>query len=202
MSKVPPPKIVDGDMAALLFVQAVGERRGGRLVDQPQDFETRNFAGIFGGLALRVVEIRGHGDYGAIHGLAEVSFGPVLKFTKDECGNLRRGEGFVAEPDADYVLARRIDAKRKELQFILNVRDAAAHQALHGVNAALGLREQAAARRFTDDDATVGIDADDGGAERRCHSARNALRLTRLRITYATRLLVVPRSIPTISSHV
>ena len=64
-------EIVDGDAAALLFVQAVGKRRGGRLVDEAQDFEAGDFAGVLGGLALRVVEIGGDGDDGAVDRFAE-----------------------------------------------------------------------------------------------------------------------------------
>jgi hypothetical protein len=55
-------EIVDGYAAALLFVQAVGERRGGRLIHQAQDFEAGEATGVARGLPLRVVEIGGHGD--------------------------------------------------------------------------------------------------------------------------------------------
>ena len=55
-------EIVDGDDAVLLLVEAVGERRGRRLIDQAQNFESGDAAGVFGGLALRVVEVRGNGD--------------------------------------------------------------------------------------------------------------------------------------------
>ena len=141
-------EIVDRDVAALLFVQAVSERGGGRLVDEAQDFEAGDAAGVFGGLALGVVEIGGHGDDRAIDRFAEVSFGPILQFAQDERGNFRRGKNFVAKHDADDVLALRVDAKREEFQFVLHVGGAAAHQALHGIDGAFGLREQAAARRL------------------------------------------------------
>ncbi len=59
-------EIVDGDFAALLLVQAVGERCGGRLVHEAQNFEAGDSSRIFRGLALRVVEIRGDGDHRAI----------------------------------------------------------------------------------------------------------------------------------------
>ena len=98
-------EIVDRDAAALLFVQAIGQRRGRGLVDQTKHFEARDVAGVFGGLALGIVEVCGYGDDRAVDGLAEERFGPILQFAQDEGGNLRRSEEFVAEPDANDVLA-------------------------------------------------------------------------------------------------
>src|SRR6267142_2917834 len=96
-------EIVDGNFAALLFVQAVGQRRGSRLVDETENFQTGDFASVFGGLALRVVEIRRHGDDGAIDGFAEERFRPVFQFAQNECRNFRRSEDFVAQHHANYV---------------------------------------------------------------------------------------------------
>src|SRR5438309_1246492 len=95
-------KIVHGDFTALLFVQAVGERRGGGLVDEAENFEAGNFASVLGGLALGIVEIGRNGDDGAVDGFAKVGFGPVFQFAEDESRNLRWRENFFAEHDADH----------------------------------------------------------------------------------------------------
>ena len=85
-------------------MQTVGKCGGGRLIDEAQNFEASNFAGVFGGLALRVIEIRRDGDDSAIDGFTEEGFGPVFQFAQNECGNFRRSEDFVAQHHANYVL--------------------------------------------------------------------------------------------------
>ena len=55
-----------------LLVEAVGQRGGGRLVDDAQHFKPGDAAGVFGGLALRVVKIRGDGDDRLSHLLAQI----------------------------------------------------------------------------------------------------------------------------------
>src|SRR5271167_1989226 len=57
--------------AALLFVQPIGERRGGWFIDQAENFEAGDFAGVFRGLALGVVKIGGDSDNGAVDGFAK-----------------------------------------------------------------------------------------------------------------------------------
>ena len=69
-------QVIDRDFGVLLqLVQAVGQRRRGRLVDDALDGESGQFAGLLGGVALGVVEIGGHGDDRAGDRLAEGRFG-------------------------------------------------------------------------------------------------------------------------------
>ena len=51
-------EIVDGDGFVLLLVETVGQRGRRRLVDDAHDFQAGDLAGVLGGLALRVVEVR------------------------------------------------------------------------------------------------------------------------------------------------
>src|SRR6267142_713483 len=98
-------EIVDGDFAALCFMQAVGERRGSRLVDEPQNFQAGNLAGILRGLTLRIVKIRRYCDDRAVDGFTKMGLSPVFQFAQNERRNFQRSENFVAENHADDVLA-------------------------------------------------------------------------------------------------
>ena len=107
-------EIVDRNVAALLFMQPISKRRRSRLVDQAQNFQTSELSGVFGRLALRIVEIGGHGNNRAIDAFAEIGFRPIFQFAQNERGNFRRREKLVAEANANDVFARRIDAERKQ----------------------------------------------------------------------------------------
>ena len=52
-------EVVDGNGFVLLLVKPVGQRRGRGLIHDAQNFETRDFAGIFGRLALASLKYAG-----------------------------------------------------------------------------------------------------------------------------------------------
>ena len=52
-------EVVDGDGALFGAVEAIGQRGGGGLVDQAENFKAGHAARVFGGLALGVVEVGG-----------------------------------------------------------------------------------------------------------------------------------------------
>lgn len=66
-------------LVLLALVEAVGERRGGGLVDDAQDVEARDLTGLLCGLALGVVEVGGDGDDRVGDGLTEVGLGVALE---------------------------------------------------------------------------------------------------------------------------
>ena len=55
-------QVEDGDLLVLLLVEAVGQGGRGRLVDDAQDVQSGDLAGILGCLALGIVEIGRNGD--------------------------------------------------------------------------------------------------------------------------------------------
>ena len=83
-------QVVDGDLLVALLVEAVGQRRRGRLVDDPLDVETGDAAGVLGRLALRVVEVGRDGDDRLGDLLAEVRLGVRLELLEDHRADLGR----------------------------------------------------------------------------------------------------------------
>ena len=77
-------EIVDGDLAGSLFLQPIGERGRGRLVDDAKDLEASDLAGVLGGLALGIVEIGRNRDDGLRDLAAEIGFGGFLHLGEDE----------------------------------------------------------------------------------------------------------------------
>src|ERR1700731_1209530 len=152
-------KIVNGNFAALFFVEAIGQRGRSGFVDETENFEAGNSPAVLGGLALRIIEIGRYGDDGAVDGFAEMRFCPVFQLAKNESGNFRRGENSIAEQDTEDVFARGVDAHRRGLEMVLNVGRAAAHEALDGINGSFRLREGPFASRLAHDDGSIRIQA-------------------------------------------
>ena len=84
-------EVEDDDLLVLLLVQSVGQRGGGRLVDDPGDLQPGDLAGVLGGLALGVVEIGRDGDHGLVHFVAQIGFGRFLELPQGEGRDFRRG---------------------------------------------------------------------------------------------------------------
>ena len=83
----------------LAFVQAIGQRRGGGLVDDAQDVEARDLAGLLGRLTLGVVEVRRHGDDGVGDVLAQIRLGVALQLHQHAGADLLSGVLLVVDLD-------------------------------------------------------------------------------------------------------
>jgi len=122
------------DLFVLLLIEAVGERGGGRLVDDAQHFETGDAAGVLRGLALGVVEISGDRDDGLRDLFAEVGFGVGLHLGQHDRGDLLGSEllHLVADLSLDVGVAVFTfdDLEGEILRLLANLGELAADQAL------------------------------------------------------------------------
>ena len=80
----------EDELVLLALVEAVRQSSGRGLVDDAEDVEARDLAGLFGGLALGVVEVGGDGDDGIRHRVAEVLLGVALELLEDARRDLLR----------------------------------------------------------------------------------------------------------------
>merc|ERR1719319_2172894 len=96
---------------ALLFVEAIGDGCGCGLVDDTENIQARDDASIFGGLALRVIEVCGDCDYGILDSVPKVSLSRFLHLCQNHRGDLLRGEDllFVLVVDLQLGLPCHVD---------------------------------------------------------------------------------------------
>ena len=100
-----PPQVVDENTARLSVghfvtelsaMPRVGQGSGGRFIDDVDDIEPGNLAGVLGRLAPRVVEVVRHGD-NRVGDRPENSFGVLLEFAQDKRRDKLRGNFMAVE---------------------------------------------------------------------------------------------------------
>ena len=82
------------------MIETVGDRRGGGFVEQAQHVQPGETRGIFGGLALGIVEIGRHGNDGADQFAAERLFGATAQGLENFRRDFDRALGAGAGIDA------------------------------------------------------------------------------------------------------
>ncbi len=159
-------EIVDRNGLVLLFVEAVGERRGGRLIDDTGNFETGDLAGVFRRLPLGVVEIGRDRNYGLGDLFAEVGFGRFLELAENHGRDLGRGVLLAHDLDANVAVFAWHHFVRHELHLFADFIEPAAHEALNGINCVFGVCYGLAFRHCTDQPLAVLGECDNrwGGA--------------------------------------
>ena len=88
-------EVEDQDALVALAVEAVGQGRGGGLVDDAQHLKAGDLAGILGGLALGIIEVGGHGDHRLGDGFTEVLAGIFGQLAQHLSRDLLGGELLV-----------------------------------------------------------------------------------------------------------
>ena len=154
-------EIEDGDLLVLLLVETVGERRGRGLVDDAQHVEAGDLAGVLRGLALRVVEIRRHGDDRLGHRVAEVVLRGLLHLLENHRRDLGRRVPLALDLDGGHVVRAGDDLVRNALGLVLHFGHPASHEALDGEDGVLRVGDRLALGDLADEALAVLGEADD-----------------------------------------
>jgi hypothetical protein len=134
-------QIVDREDAFRGVIQSIGDGRCGRLVEQAQHVQAGQLRGVFGGLALGIVEIGGNGNDCADQFIAQCIFGNLAQRRQDLGGHFYRA--FDAGDRFDLHHARLILEIVGQVFSVGDVFQAAPHEALdrnNGVFRIGGLR--------------------------------------------------------------
>ena len=159
----PAAEVEDEDRVLGPFlVEAVRECGRGRLVDDAQDVEPGDLAGVLRRLALRVVEVGRDRDDGIGHGLAEVRLGVRLELLEDHRRDLRRRELRALGLDAGVVVRPLHDLVGDDLHLLRDLVVLAAHEPLDREDRVLGIRDLLALRGRADEPLAVTPEGDDG----------------------------------------
>ena len=127
-------EVVDRDRLVLLLVEAVGQRGRRRLVDDAHHFEAGDLPGVFGRLALRVVEVGRNRDDRLRDLLAQIGFGRFLQLAQNHRRDLGRRILLALNLDAGVAVVARDDLVGNQLHFFADFVEAAAHEALDRIN--------------------------------------------------------------------
>ena len=85
-------EIEDGVDALGVTIQAIGNGSSGRLVEQTEHVQAGQPCSILGGLPLRVVEIRGHGNDNTGQRTPQGRFRPMRQIAQNLSGHLYRAD--------------------------------------------------------------------------------------------------------------
>ncbi|KAJ6635558.1 hypothetical protein Bhyg_14144 [Pseudolycoriella hygida] len=77
------------------FVQTISNGSGCRFIDDTKNVHTGNCSSVFGGLTLRIIEVRGYCNDGIGHSLAQISFGCFLHLGQYHGTNFFWEEGLL-----------------------------------------------------------------------------------------------------------
>ena len=157
-------EVVDRDALGVLLLEAVGERRGGRLVDDALDVEPGDLPGVLRRLALRVVEVRGDGDHRLGHRLAEERLGDLASSCARTSALTSGGD--MSRPPTLHpgVAVRRLDdlvGREPRLALRPRARELLPHEPLDRVDGVRGVGHRLALGRLADEALAARREADD-----------------------------------------
>ena len=144
-------EVVYGDLLVLLLVEAVRERCRRGLVHDALHVKARDAAGVLRRLALRVVEVRRHGDDRLGDLLAEERLRVRLQLLQDHRADFLRTISLIAHLHRRVAVRGRNDLVRDHLALGLHLVVTTAHEALDRVNGGFRVRHGLTLRRLADE---------------------------------------------------
>ena len=181
-------EVIDGDFrVARATVHAVGEGGGGRFVDDALDVQPGDAAGGNCRLTLAVVEVGGHGDDGFADFFAEEVFHGFFHFHQHARRYFRRCHFFVHCFDPGVAVVGLDDFVGDEVDVFLHFFfvEAAANQALDGVEGVFRVGDRLTFRRLADQHFAVVGEGDDGRRGARAFGVFDDARLVAVHDGYA-----------------
>ncbi len=150
-------QVVDGDLLGDGLAETVGERRGGRLVEDAEHLEPGDAPGVLGSLPLVVVEVGGHGDHRLLHLVPEVVLDDRLHLLEHQRGDLGQRIDVLADLDADRVVLALDDLVGHHRLRLLHLvgEEETADEALGAVDGVVGVGDDVALGAVADQHRTV-----------------------------------------------
>ena len=148
------------------LIEAVSQSGCRRLVDDTEHFEAGDLASVLRRLALRVVEVRGHGDNGLGDGAADLLLRVGLQLLEHHCRDFLGGVGLALDVDDRAAVLACLDLVAHLGLLSLRLVEGAADEALDGRNRVLRVGDRLVLRSLADDALAVLAEALDrrGGA--------------------------------------
>ena len=153
-------EVVHRDGFVLFLVEAVRQGGCGRLVDDAQDVQPRDLAGVLGRLSLRVVEVRRNGDDGIGHRLAQVVFGGLLQLLEHHRRDFRRRVFPVTSHDPGVAVVGAHDAVRDAGRLARHLVVLSPHESLDREDRVLGVADRLALGDLADEPLAVASETD------------------------------------------
>ena len=160
-------KVEHEDLLVLVgLIETVSKRCCRRLVDDAEHFEARNLTGVLRRLALRVVEVRRHGDDGLGDGAADLLFGIGLQLLENHCRDFLGGVILALDVNDRTAVLAGLDLVAYLGLLSLRLVEGAADEALDGRNRVFRVGDCLVLRSLADDALAVLAEALDrrGGA--------------------------------------
>ena len=127
-------QVVNEERPLGVLIETIRNGGGRGLIQEAQHVQASQLRGVFCRLALRVIKVCGHRDHRTIKLAAEAFFSASFKRTQNFRRHFNRGQRALARDNLQrtFSIARRRGEVVARFRVSAQIRDGAAHEALHG----------------------------------------------------------------------